>query len=771
MSERLTENIVRRNLEKNAKKLGASVWEQKPANARISALLKGASKQGRGAGYPDFIVGFDEHSDFLLAIECKADVAAHADNGGGPAVSAVGGAKHYAKFLSAGYNVLAIAVSGTKSATLSVSHFWHLQGEDSPQDTDIPSDLHSLDRYLEFYAAKLVAGRNEGVVSLDKLAKRLNTKMHDLKLTPAKRALLVSAILVCLKDDLAFRNSYRNLNGIRLLKSIKDTFYEKMSAAGVDEKSMEGIRGSYGFMNPEGTGDLTKERHLVDMVSNIDEDGTPAIRRLGYYDAIGRFYLEFLRYSNNDATLGIVLTPPHITDLAADLTEIGADDVVYDNCAGTGGFLISAMRKMLSAAKGNTRKEEQIKKTQILGTEQQADIVALLHSNMFLHGDGRSSVRKGDCFHVKPPSKATGQKVPTVGLLNPPFKDKNMSGIEELEFILNNLNALKKGGYSRCAAILPMPWTRGSSRGVQFELKRQLLEKHTLEAVISLPDALFYNSKASVVTCLMIFKAHQPHADNKKTWFAYGKDDGFEMRRHRGRIDYTGRWAKVRNEWVSWFLNKDVIPNFSVMRHVGPQDEWCAEEYLETDYAAPSVGDYQRVLRDFALAKCQADWPISGSDRAVPKKHKLCRLNEVFKFERGHGLPLNGQEECADGINFVNRGSTNNGVKTRIAPLDGVEPKPAGMLTVAAGGSVGETFLQTEPFYTGVGNICLSPRGKMSDGAKLYYCMIIRANKFRYNYGREPRDTLGSILVPSPDSLPGWVDDIDWKAPMRELVE
>lgn len=765
MSERITENIVRKALEESAAAACAQVWEQSPDNERIAAALKKASKRGRGAGYPDFTVGFDGQSDFVLAIECKARLGDHEDKGGGPAASAVGGARHYAKALSARYNVLAIAVSGTRSDNLSVSHFWHLQGEDESAKANIPAELQTLPRYLELYRADGDLHR-QGVQSLESLAKRMNQKLHNLKVTPAHRSLLVSAMLVALKDDKAFRDSYRSLDGKRLLKSIRDTHLQKMSEAGVDESSMAGIRASYGFMTPAGTGDLTVGTNLADMVTDIDESGTPVIQRLGYYDSIGRFYLEFLRYSNNDSELGIVLTPPHITDLAADLTGIGKGDVAYDNCAGTGGFLISAMKKMLADAGGDKRKEEEIKKTQILGTEQQASIVSLLHSNMFLHGDGRNSVRQGNCFEVAP-GPQTGRKSPTVGLLNPPFKDKDMGGIEEMKFVLNNMSALKTGGHSRCAALLPMLWTR-PARGEQLELKRQLLAKHTLEAVISLPDDLFYNSSANVVTCLMIFTAHSPHPENKKTWFAFCKDDGFEMRKHRGRVDREGKWDDIRKQWVSRFVNREVIPGFSAMRHVRAGDEWCAEAYLEADYGTLTRGDFNLVVRDFILARMRGLWPVDNEERAL-SSIRLVPLKDIFVIEKGHGLAYNAQTPSPNGINFIGRGVGINGVKGKVIlnAKDGArhKPKPAGTITVAAGGSVLETFLQAEPFYTGVSNLCLTAREKMSDQAKLFYCALIRANKFRYNYGREANPTLPDILFPAPDCLPDWVKKTNLNPP------
>jgi hypothetical protein len=78
---------------------------------------------------------------------------------------------------------------------------------------------------------------------------------------------------------------------------------------------------------------------------------------MGDYDVVGNFYGEFLKYTGGDKKgLGIVLTPKHITELFAELADIKKDSIVLDPCAGTGGFLISAMHKMLSYT--NSKKEE-----------------------------------------------------------------------------------------------------------------------------------------------------------------------------------------------------------------------------------------------------------------------------------------------------------------------------------------------------------------------------------------------------------------------------
>ena len=49
------------------------------------------------------------------------------------------------------------------------------------------------------------------------------------------------------------------------------------------------------------------------------------------YDILGQFYSEFIRYVNGDKKLGLVLTPPHITELFVELANLKVNDILYDN--------------------------------------------------------------------------------------------------------------------------------------------------------------------------------------------------------------------------------------------------------------------------------------------------------------------------------------------------------------------------------------------------------------------------------------------------------
>lgn len=126
----------------------------------------------------------------------------------------------------------------------------------------------------------------------------------------------------------------------------------------------------------------------------------------------------------------------------------------------------------------------------------------------------------------------------------------------------------------------------------------------------------------------------------------------------------------------------------------------------------------------------------------------LVKLSDLFILKPGTDLELNKLTQDPNGINFVSRTQKNNGVSAKVLPIPNMEPIPSGVLSVACGGSVLETFLQEEPFYSGYHLYYLVPKVEMSKVQLLYYCMCIRANKYRYNYGRQANKTVNTIMVP-----------------------
>ncbi|HMN00782.1 MAG TPA: restriction endonuclease subunit S [Anaerolineales bacterium] len=141
----------------------------------------------------------------------------------------------------------------------------------------------------------------------------------------------------------------------------------------------------------------------------------------------------------------------------------------------------------------------------------------------------------------------------------------------------------------------------------------------------------------------------------------------------------------------------------------------------------------------------------------------MIKLSDIFSVVYGHSLGLNKLELDNSGINFVSRSSANNGVAARVKLIPDLPPMPSGTITVALSGSVLESFVQPEPFYTSFHIYCLTPLEPMTFQEKIYYCMCIKANKYRYNYGRQANRTLRDILVPARNEIPKWVTSNDFK--------
>ena len=158
--------------------------------------------------------------------------------------------------------------------------------------------------------------------------------------------------------------------------------------------------------------------------------------------------------------------------------------------------------------------------------------------------------------------------------LNPPY-DVGEDG--QLEFIENALKLLQQGG--RCAAIVQMSCATSSNENT-VKVKSRLLEKHKLKAVLSMPNEVF--SPIGVITCIMIFEAHTPHPKLYETFLDILKNDGFIKRKIRE--NWWGNWEDIKNTWLDNYINSKNEPGLSIKK-INPEDEWCAEAYMETDYS------------------------------------------------------------------------------------------------------------------------------------------------------------------------------------------
>jgi len=148
------------------------------------------------------------------------------------------------------------------------------------------------------------------------------------------------------------------------------------------------------------------------------------------------------------------------------------------------------------------------------------------------------------------------------------------------------------------------------------------------------------------------------------------------------------------------------------------------------------------------------------------------KLKDLFQIEYGNQLDKNKLIESQSGTNFVSRTSSNLGVDTKIEAIADIEPYKPGLITATLGGTyLLSAFVQPEAFYTGQNIKVLRPLNPMSFNEKVYYCVAISQNRFRYtSHGREANKTFDDILVPPFSALPNWVNGVSIKSPDQAAV-
>lgn len=118
---------------------------------------------------------------------------------------------------------------------------------------------------------------------------------------------------------------------------------------------------------------------------------------------------------------------------------------------------------------------------------------------------------------------------------------------------------------------------------------------------------------------------------------------------------------------------------------------------------------------------------------------KPININKIFDISYGNKLDMCKMTPDEDGIPFVTRTATNNGVGGLVEPVEGVTPYPAGSLSIALGGSIGSTFLQTKEFYTSQNVAVLQPKSNLDSGILLFLARLIEkeCSKRFVAFGRE----------------------------------
>jgi len=559
----------------------------------------------KGKGRPEFIYELSDNGAYALLIEVKDSTKDHTSlrENDDPntcnlkaSKCAEDGIIHYMRGARRVANLVGLAISAHNDELKITGFICKKEGaiERLPATNN---KILTPQKYLEELQ------RNHQKISyqaseIKKFAGNLHDFLRDnMELGKDEKPLLVSGILLALKTQ--FRRTFWEYDKpaqlvAQLLFHLQNYFQDN----GIPHDKWSAMHGEYKHvMSQQNVGEhLYQTIHMInDAIGDYVIDGTISHES---YDFLGDFYREFLRYTGGDKqSLGIVLTPHHICELFCDLADrMGhmnpETDVVTDICTGTAGFLVAAMSNLLNKANGDPEIEDRVKREALCGVDNKPQMFTIACANMMLRGDGKSNIYHGDVITKPEYFEKMAALKPTVAMLNPPYAKKKDT-LHEFAFIEKGLELLapQKGV---CIAIVPMRLAV-DDKATNIAWREKLLNKHSLEAVMSMPDGLFPDVGA--VTCIMVFRAGIPHSSKKPTWFGYWKDDGFEL--SKGERYKTARWDTIRKSWLDGFEGKKEKTSESLLKCVSHTDEWCAEAYMETDYSDLTPELFEAEIKKF----------------------------------------------------------------------------------------------------------------------------------------------------------------------------
>jgi len=488
------------------------------------------------------------------------------------------------------------------------------------------------------------------------------------------------------------------------------------------------------------------------------------------HDYLGQLYETFFRYTGGN-TIGQYFTPRHITKFMADLCETTADDLVIDPSCGTGGFLVACIHRALETSKQRYEVAVDMIKNKLIGYESEPVTAALCVANMILRGDGKTGIRKEDCFLANDYPENECQ----VALMNPPFPHKD-TDIPPEEFVERALEALETRG--RLAVILPTSLIVKKPKG---SWRETILEKNTLLAVCQLPDELF-QPYASCTTSVILLEKGMPHNPRRKTVFVRLHYDGLTLKKGT-RVKRADGKNQIP-EAINAVLNKLEEPGFSGTGSVAGKVEWSPGEYIssaipEEDELKDSIDELMRRLSSFYIR--YAAEIARQRDRVETEELIVLPYRDLLTKKRIKNATSLPKETDTIGELFdIFYGQKELHSRDGIPPGDSLIVSPTEQyngcygwltfepliktpfVTVAQTGSIGEAFVQMEP--CGVNDDCLIllPREDKDVPLSCLFiaAAIIRLERWRFSYGRKlTPQRISSFRMSRMPSLEQWVEN------------
>lgn len=307
---------------------------------------------------------------------------------------------------------------------------------------------------------------------------------------------------------------------------------------------------------------------------------------------MGTIFEELIRKFNeeNNEEAGEHWTPRDVVELMADLVFIPIADKIkdasyscYDGACGTGGMLTVAQDRLLTLAK-RRGKEVAI---HLFGQEINPETYAICKADMLLKGDGEEAEhimygstlsddqhasRQFDFMLSNPPygkswktdaEKMGGKKEILDTRFNTYLEDGEVMPMiprtsdGQLLFLLNNVSKMKKDTElgSRIAEVHNgSSIFTGDAGSGESNARRYLIENDLVEAIISLPDNMFYNTGIGTFIWILSNKKEERRKGKIQLIDASKMKSSLPRNMGKKNCEFT---ADIRNEIMLIFLEME----------------------------------------------------------------------------------------------------------------------------------------------------------------------------------------------------------------------
>ena len=338
-------------------------------------------------------------------------------------------------------------------------------------------------------------------------------------------------------------------------------------------------------------------------------------------DLNGRMFETFLNATVRGKELGQFFTPRSVVKYmvrSAGLRVRGKNlPVVLDGCCGSGGFLIEAMAALVHAIDARSdltdREREKLKKRlyerHLYGIDAAEKIARVARLNMYLHGDGGSTIYAADTLdkEIRSPMGLARDLVGEVEelreslvddglrfdvvLTNPPFSMSYKRSNKDEQRILNQYeiavttvgkaSATEKSNvlfleryYDLMAPDAELLTVIDNTvlNGVDSQRYRDfILERFVLRQVISLPFNTFFRAQANVHTSILHLKKREAGETQGHVFMAIMNNIGHDDHQHyTPERDNMPLLQQVYAEWCDHGVAPDLFePNHNPRENLG----------------------------------------------------------------------------------------------------------------------------------------------------------------------------------------------------------